>query len=112
MNRILCILKDLGSGITLMKDANDTKNWTKRDLLRMRRKNLIKGYDVEYGNNLVVFDTSQIQYIYLVNEQPETVEEEDEESDGESQDEEHEKWTESLPEPKYIDRGENGVMFR
>lgn len=110
MNRILCIMKDLESGITLMKDKNDTKNWTKADLLRMKRKNLIKGYDVAYDNQFVIFDTSEVQYMYLVNSdkvdkinvEPVVEVEEDEES---------KKWSGSLPQPNW-GGPDNGVMFQ
>ena len=112
MNRILCILKDMESGITLMKDKDDTKDWTKRDLVRMKKKNLVKGYDVSYGNNLVVFDTSEIQYMYLVDEVVEEDEEEGEVDDDCPEDEEHDKWKESQPHPGWITTDEHGVMFR
>ena len=112
MNRILCILKDMESGITLMKDKDDTKDWTKRDLVRMKKKNLVKGYDVSYGNNLVVFDTSEIQYMYLVDEVVEEEEEEGEVDDDCPEDEEHDKWKESQPHPGWITTDEHGVMFR
>lgn len=110
MNRILCIMKDLESGITLMKDKNDTKNWTKADLLRMKRKNLVQGYDVAYDNQFVIFDTSEVQYMYLVdsekadkiNVEPVVEVEEDEES---------KKWSGSMPQPNW-GSPDNGVMFQ
>ena len=70
-------MKDLESGITLMKDKNDRKNWTKRDIIKMRKSNTIKGYDVSYNGNFVTFDMSEIQYIYLVEnvDEPNEIEE-------------------------------------
>lgn len=69
MNRVLCILKDLESGITLMKTADDSKDWTERDVKRMIKKGVVKGYDVAYGGSFVMMDTSEMQYIYLVDEE-------------------------------------------
>ena len=66
MNRLLCILKDLESGVTLMKDPKDLKEWTEKDLVRMWKKKIIQGYDVEYNGNFVVFGTDEIQYAYLI----------------------------------------------
>lgn len=98
MNRVLCILKDMESGITLMKDKDDTKDWTPKDILKMKKKNLIKGYDVSYYNSLVVFDTSDVQYIYLVEDLKGIPDGGDEESaEGGSEDELHPKWDGSLP---------------
>lgn len=110
MNRILCIMKDLESGITLMKDKNDTKNWTKADLLRMKRKNLVQGYDVAYDNQFVIFDTSEVQYMYLVDS------EKADKVGGEpvmdvEEDDESKKWCGAIPQPTW-GNPDNGVMFQ
>lgn len=98
MNRVLCILKDLESGITLMKDKYDRKMWTPRDIYRMKKKKCIKGYDTSYHNNLVVFDTENVQYIYLVEDvrASDAIEEEEEDAEG-CEDELHPKWDGALP---------------
>ena len=96
-----------------MKDANDTKNWTKRDLKRMRRKKTIKGYDVSYNNNYVMFDTNDIQYMYLVEEDEIEAVEEEEAEEGGSDDEEHpSRWAGSSPQPRWAESDGNGMMFR
>ena len=112
MNRILCIMKDLESGITLMKDKNDTKNWTKADLLRMKRKNLVQGYDVAYDNQFVIFDTSEVQYMYLVDaEKADKIASEPTAVDME-EDDTAMKWSGAQPQPYWNSNVEDRVMFQ
>ena len=110
MNRVLCILKDLESGITLMKDKDDTKNWTEKDLKRMKKKNVVMGYDVAYNNEFVILDLDNVQYMYLVEKDPEKISGEestlDIEEDGDSM-----KWRMSSPQPNWSE-SDNGVMFQ
>ena len=111
MNRILCIMKDMESGITLMKDKNDTKNWTKKDLYRMKRRNLIKGYDVAYDNQFVIFDMSEVQYMYLIDsDKANKILSADPSIDVE-EDEDSAKWNNVSPQPKW-GSPDNGVMFQ
>ena len=110
MNRILCILKDMESGVTLMKDKNESKDWTVRDILRMKKKNLIKGYYVAYDNQYVIFDTSEVQYIYLIESEKAMkiagVTDVEDVIDDES-----DKWGNAIPQPKWGGH-DNGVMFQ
>lgn len=111
MNRVLCILKDMESGITLMKDKDDKKNWTPRDIYRMKRKKCIKGYDTSYYNNLVIFDTDNVQYIYLVEDVNNSgATEEEEEVEG-CEDDLHPKWDGALLLGS-TDSKDYGGMFR
>lgn len=112
MNRVLCILKDMESGITLMKDKDDKKDWTPRDIYRMKRKKCIKGYDTSYYNNLVIFDTDNVQYIYLVENVTPSGAIGEEEGDAEGcEDELHPKWDGALPLGS-ADSKDYGGMFR
>ena len=109
MNRVLCIMKDLESGVTLMKDPADKKDWTEKDLIRMRKKGVIKGYDADYNKNFVIMEMSTIQYMYLVGE--EQCRELDAEDGPEAIEEEfNTKWAGSLPHGSGSKVGD--VMFR
>ena len=110
MNRVLCILKDLESGITLMKDKNDTKNWTVRDLKRMKRKNVVAGYDVAYNNEFVIFSLDNVQYMYLVDKSPEGIEGSDAVAEMDI-DDDNMKWNTTSPQPNWSNN-DNGVMFQ
>ena len=110
MNHLLCIMKDLESGITLMKDMNGGE-WTKKDVRRMMRKHLIEGYDIEYGNNWVTFNMDEVQYVYIVpidfnvNQKPTP-------SDGESGDIPNEFFKNKTDERNPEWKNGNGAMFR
>lgn len=110
MNRVLCILKDLESGITLMKDKDDTKNWTEKDLKRMKKKNVVMGYDVAYNNEFVILDLNNVQYMYLVEKDPEKISGEESTLDIE-EDDDSMKWKTSFPQPNWSE-SDNRVMFQ
>lgn len=103
-------MKDLESGVTLMKDKDDKKEWTERDLVRMKKKKLIKGYDVEYNNNFIIVDVDEVQYMYLVGEEQCLAVQNATESPDGIEDEESMRWKNNMPQPSWGDR-DNGVMF-
>ena len=105
----MCIMKDLESGITLAKDLNNS-DWTKRDLRRMMRKHTIEGYDIEYGNNWVIFNTDEIQYMYIVPCEPNKVHK-NVMSDGECEDIPNEFFKNKTDERNPEWKNGNGVMF-
>ena len=113
MNHLLCILKSMESGITLVKDLNGSE-WKKRDVRRMMRKSLIEGYDIEYDYNWVTFNLSEIQYVYII-----PADEKNKHTSPASEGEEP--WEDGIahdfPPNRAIDRepewkNGNGVMFR